>query len=90
MLCGCPEGSEYWACFDPDLFRALFTGYQGVRPFSDYELAHLDAAFAHAGLTQPVWTMLNWAQYHPDTEMIETNLLYWKYGLPDIRLSSLI
>ncbi|GLV53512.1 homoserine kinase [Dictyobacter sp. S3.2.2.5] len=85
-----PEGSDYWACFDPELFQSLFSGYQSIRPFSDYELTHLDAAFTHTGLTQPLWTMLNWEQYHPGEEMVETNLLYWKYGLPDIRLSSLI
>ncbi|GCE09856.1 phosphotransferase [Dictyobacter aurantiacus] len=85
-----PEGSDLWACFDPELFQALFSGYQSVRLFSDYELAHLDAAFTHTGLTQPLWTMLNWEQYHPGEKMVETNLLYWKYGLPDIRLSSLI
>ena len=81
-----PEGSDYWALFDPQLYRALFESYTSVRPFSAYELAHLDAALKYIGLTQPVWSMLMWEQYHPGEEMIEANLLYWKFGLHELTL----
>lgn len=80
------EGSNYWAIFDPALYRVLYESYTSVRPFSAYELAHFDAAMRYAGLTQPVWSMLAWEQYHPGQEMIETNLLYWKYGLDQLTL----
>jgi Ser/Thr protein kinase RdoA (MazF antagonist) len=83
------EGSDYWAIFDPELYRALFESYTGVRPFSAYELAHLDAALKYVGLTQPVWSMLMWEQYHPNREMIETNLMYWKFGLHEMMLPAL-
>jgi len=81
-----PEGSDYWAIFDPELYRTLFESYTSVRPFSAYELAHLDAALKYVGLTQPVWSMLMWEQYHPNQEMIETNMLYWKFGLHEMML----
>ncbi|HLH62225.1 MAG TPA: phosphotransferase [Ktedonobacteraceae bacterium] len=84
-----PDGSGYWAIFDPGLYRSLFEGYTSVRPFSPYELAHLDAALKYVGLTQPVWSMLAWDQYHPGQRMIETNLLYWKFGLHELTLPTL-
>jgi Ser/Thr protein kinase RdoA (MazF antagonist) len=84
-----PEASDYWASFDPELYRALFESYTSVRPFSAYELAHLDTALKYTGLTQPVWSMLMWEQYHPGEEMIETNLLYWKFGLHELTLPAL-
>ena len=84
-----PEGSDYWAIFDPELYRAFFESYTSVRPFSAYELAHLDAALKYVGLIQPVWSMLMWEQYHPGEKMIETNLLYWKFGLHELTLPAL-
>jgi Ser/Thr protein kinase RdoA (MazF antagonist) len=84
-----PEGSDYWAIFDPELYRALFESYTSVRPFSVYELAHLDSALKYVGLTQPVWSMLMWEQYHPNQEMIETNMLYWKFALHELTLPAL-
>lgn len=80
------EGSDYWALFDPELYRALYESYTGVRPFSPYELEHLDDAMKYVGLTQPVWSMLAWKQYHPGEEMVETQLLYWKFGLDKLIL----
>lgn len=80
------EHSDYWAIFDPELYRALYEGYTSVRPFSEYELAHLDAAVKYVGLTQPVWSMLMWEQYHSGEEMVEANLLYWKFGLDKLTL----
>lgn len=80
------KDSDYWALFDLALYRALYESYTNVRPFSGHELAHLDAALKYVGLTQPVWAMLTWEQYHPGREMIETNLLYWKYALDQLTL----
>ena len=75
------KDSDYWALFDPELYRALYESYTSIRPFSEYELAHLDEAMRYVGIIQPIWSTLMWDQYHPGEEMIETNLLYWKYGL---------
>ena len=80
------KDSDYWALFDPELYRVLYESYTSIRPFSEYELAHLDEAMKYVGLIQPVWSMLMWEQYHPGEEMIETNLLYWKYGLDQLIL----
>ncbi|GCE15971.1 phosphotransferase [Tengunoibacter tsumagoiensis] len=84
-----PEGADYWAIFDPNLYCALYQSYTSIRPFSDYEKAHLDYAFKYVGLTQPVWSMLMWDQYHQGQEMIETNTMYWKFGLDKITLPKL-
>lgn len=82
-----PEtGSDYWAIFDPELYRALYESYTSVRPFSQYELEHLDDAMKYVGLTQPVWSMLAWERYHPGEEMVETQLLYRKFGLDKLTL----
>jgi Ser/Thr protein kinase RdoA (MazF antagonist) len=81
-----PTGSDFWAVFDSDLYRAFYEGYTSVRSLSDVEKAHLGDALKYVGLTQPVWSMLAWQQYHPDEVMIETNLLYWKYGLDTLVL----
>jgi homoserine kinase type II len=80
------EGADLWAVFDPTLYRALFEGYTSVRPFTSEERAQLDAALKCVGLTQPVWSMLHWQQYHAGEAMIETNTLYWKYGLDSLTL----
>lgn len=80
------ENSKYWAVFDPELYRALYESYTSVRPLSEYEREHLDDAMKYVGLTQPVWSMLAWKQYHPDREMIETNTLYWAFGLDKLTL----
>ncbi len=80
------EGSDYWAIFDSSLYHALYEGYTSVRPFSRQEQEHLNDVLKYVGLTQPVWSMLMWEQYHPGEEMIETYLLYWKYGLDKLRL----
>lgn len=82
-------GLQYRATFDPALYRALYEGYTSVRPFSLYEKAHVDAALKYVGLTQPVWSMLMWQQYHADEEMIETTLLYWAFGLDTLTLPEL-
>ena len=80
------ENSDFWAIFDPALYRALFEGYTSIRPFTPEELAQLDMALKYVGLTQPLWSMLHWQQYHAGQEMIETNTLYWKYGLDTLTL----
>ncbi len=80
------EGSDYWALFDPELHRTLYEGYTSVRPFSQYEQAHIDDALKYVALTQPVWSMLMWEQYHPGEKMVETNLLYWKFGMDTLTL----
>ena len=80
------EGSDYWALFDSDLYRTLYEGYTSVRPFSQYEREHLNDALKYVALTQPVWSMLMWEQYHPGEKMVETDLLYWKYGVDTLTL----
>lgn len=80
------EGSDYWSLFDPDLYRAFYESYTSVRPLSQYELDHLDDAMRYVGITQPVWSMTVWEQYHPGQTMIETNLYYWKCGLDKLTL----
>jgi Ser/Thr protein kinase RdoA (MazF antagonist) len=82
-------GSKSWAVFDPELYRALYEGYTSIRPFSPYEKAHLGDALKYIGLTQPVWSMLSWQQYHPGEEMIETTRLYWAFGLDNLTLPEL-
>lgn len=84
-----PAGHEYWAIFDPDLYRALYAAYSSIRPLSAYEQAHLDNALKYVGLTQPVWSMLMWDQYHSGEEMVETNTMYWKFGLDTLTLPKL-
>lgn len=79
-------GSDYWALFNAELYRALYAGYTSIRPLTPYEQAHLDAALKYVGLTQPAWSMLMWEHYHPGEQMIETNLLFWKYGLDKLTL----
>ncbi len=81
-------GLDRWAVFDPDLYRPLYTSYTSVRPFSHYEQEHLNDALRYVALTQPVWSMLAWKQYHPGEEMIETRLLYWMYGIDTLTLPS--
>lgn len=81
--------SKYGAAFDPELYCALYEGYISIRPFSTYEKAHLDDALKYVGLTQPVWSMLMWQQYHLGEEMIETTLLYWAFGLDTLILPEL-
>ena len=82
------ESSHYWATFHPELYHALYDAYVQVRPFSLAEQDAIVVAIKYVGLTQPVWSILHWQQYHPDTEMIETNTLYWKFGLNALRLPS--
>ncbi len=79
------ESSNYWAKFNPDLYCTLYDAYVQVRPFSVAEQDAIAVAIKYVGLTQPVWSMLHWHQYHPDTEMIETNTLYWKFGLDALK-----
>ena len=81
--------SNLWAKFDPDLYMALFEAYTQVRLFSDAEEDAIEVAIKYVGLTQPVWSMLHWQQYHPDVEMIETNTMYWKFGLDTLSLPTL-
>jgi Ser/Thr protein kinase RdoA (MazF antagonist) len=75
-----------WAKFNPDLYCALYNAYMQVRPFSVAEQDAIAVAIKYVGLTQPVWSILHWHQYHPDTEMIETNTMYWKFGLDALSL----
>lgn len=82
-------GSACWAVFDPGLYRALYTGYTSIRPFTEYEREHLDKALKYVALTQPVWTMLAWEHYHPGEEMVETRLLYWMFGIDTLTLPAL-
>lgn len=83
------DAKPWAAAFDPELYRALYEGYTSIRPFSAYEKAYLDDALKYVGLTQPVWSMLMWSQYHPGEEMIETNRLYWAFGLDKLTLPAL-
>lgn len=83
------DGSDRWAVFDPDLYRALYANYTSLRPFTRYELEHLDNALKYVALTQPVRAMLTWEQYHSGEEMIETRLLYWMFGVDKLSLSAL-
>lgn len=83
------ESSPYWALFDANLYRALYKSYTSVRPFSNAEHVAITVAIKYVGLTQPVWSMLYWSQYHPGQEMIETNTLYWKFGLDTLELPAL-
>jgi Ser/Thr protein kinase RdoA (MazF antagonist) len=78
--------ADYWAVFDSDLYRALYQGYTSIRPFTKYELEHLDDALKYVALTQPVWSMLAWERYHPGEEMVETRLLYWMFGIDKLTL----
>ncbi|MGH2517422.1 MAG: phosphotransferase [Ktedonobacterales bacterium] len=78
--------ADFWALFDSALYRAFYEGYTSLRPFSSGELAQLDAAMKYVGLTQPVWSMLHWRDYHPSQPMIETNTMYWKFGLDTLSL----
>ncbi len=80
------ESANYWAKFKPDLYLALYDAYVQVRPLSGAEQDAIEVAIKYVGLTQPVWSILHWHQYHPDTEMIETNTLYWKFGLDALSL----
>lgn len=75
--------------FCPEYYSALYKSYTSIRSFSAYEEAHLNDALQYVGLTQPVWSMLTWGQYHPGQEMIETNLMYWKWGLDKLTLPEL-
>ncbi len=77
------------ADFDADLYLALYEGYASVRPFTGVEIAGLDAALRWVGITQPVWSILVWDQYHPGREMLETDTLYWAFGLDELSLPRL-
>lgn len=81
-----PAGVERWAVFEPELYRALYTGYTSVRPFTQDELEQFDNALKYVALTQPLWAMLEWARYHPNEEMVETRLLYWMFGIDTLIL----
>lgn len=80
---------EYRGTFDLQLYKAFHAGYSQVRPLSQAEQDAIETAVKYAGLTQPVWSMLHWDQYHPDEELIETNTLYWRFGLDTWTLSML-
>jgi len=75
--------------FQPDLYRALYRAYTAVRPFTAAESAVLETALHYVGITQPVWSITAWDQYHPDEEMREERLTYWAYGLDTLRLPEL-
>jgi Ser/Thr protein kinase RdoA (MazF antagonist) len=82
-----PDGSQSLdTTFDPRSYAALYEGYISVRPFSLEEKAHLGDALKYVGLTQPVWSMLHWEQYHPGQEMQETQTMYWHWGLNTLTL----
>jgi len=85
-----PEEGEgrYRAIFAPALYQVLFESYTRIRPFASEEQDALEVAIKYAGLTQPVWSMLHWDIYHPGIEIVETNLLYWKFGLDTLSLPS--
>lgn len=72
---------EYRGTFDPQLYKAFYAGYSQVRPLSQAEQDAIETAVKYAGLTQPVWSMLYWDQYHPGVDLVETNTLYWRFGL---------
>ncbi len=83
------ESSNYWARFNPDLYMALYEAYTRIRPFSQAEQDVIEVTIKYVGLTQPIWSMLYWQQYHPQQEMVETNTLYWKFGLNTLSLPTL-
>ena len=83
------EHSGMWAIFDPQLYTAFYESYTQVRPFTPDEERNILTAIRYAGITQPVWSMLYWQQYHKGQEMVETNLLYWKFGLDTLELPQL-
>ncbi|MDQ6661570.1 MAG: phosphotransferase [Chloroflexota bacterium] len=76
----------YHATFDPALYTAFYEGYTAIRPLSEHEEAHIDPALKYVGLTQPVWAMSVWDQYHPGQKLIETTRLYWAFGLDTLKL----
>lgn len=84
-----PEhNKQYWSTFDATLYRALCESYTQVRPFTPAEREALEVAVKYVGLTQPVWSMLHWDLYHPGAAIIETNTLYWKFGIDTLALPS--
>lgn len=80
---------EYRGTFDLQLYKAFHAGYSQVRPLSQAEQDAIETAVKYAGLTQPVWSMLHWDQYHPGVDLVETNTLYWRFGLDTWTLSML-
>lgn len=80
------ENSYLGADYYPEFYQALYEGYNDIRPFSVQEKARLNDALQYVGLIQPVWTMLLWQHYHPEEEMVETNTLYWRFGLDKLTL----
>ncbi|HYL44963.1 MAG TPA: phosphotransferase [Ktedonobacteraceae bacterium] len=79
---------EYRGTFDPQLYKAFYAGYSQVRPLSQAEQDAIETAVKYAGLTQPVWSMLYWDQYHTGVDLVETNTLYWRFGLDTWTLPS--
>jgi len=77
---------DMWSIFEPSLYRSLYTSYTQVRPFTKEEDAAIEVALKYAGLTQPVWSMLHWDIYRPNAELVETNTLYWRFGLDTLML----
>ena len=77
---------DKWAIFEPTLYRAFYSSYTKVRPFTREEDASIEVALKYAGLTQSVWSMLHWDTYHPNAAFVETNTLYWRFGLDTLIL----
>lgn len=77
---------EFRGIFDPDSYKGLFEGYSQIRPFTQYEKDHIGMALRYVGLTQPIWSMLHWDQYHPGEELEETKTLFWRFGLDTLTL----
>jgi Ser/Thr protein kinase RdoA (MazF antagonist) len=83
-FCFVQQGDQ-WR-FDSELYDALAEGYGSVRRLGRAEAEHLGDAMRYIAITQPVWSMSVWDQYHPGQPMIETSLFYWVYGMDEVRL----
>lgn len=85
-FCFVEHPQDLRTAFNPHFYAALYEGYVSVRPFYAKEKAHLGDALRYVGLTQPIWSLLNWEQYHPGQEMRETQTMYWQFGLNALTL----
>lgn len=89
-FCFHEANTPHWhGTFSPVAYTSLYRGYTSVRPLIDLERRQLGAALQYVGLTQPVWSLLHWDQYHAGEPLDEQRTLYWRYGLDTLRLPPL-
>ena len=81
---------EFRGTFESNAYKSLYNGYNKVRPLTQYEQDYLETALKYVGLTQSVWSMLHWPQYHPAEELEETKTLFWRFGLDRVSLSRVV